>query len=167
MLNYLSKPYPSIIEDGYRKSVIINFTVALVVFFLLYVFKPTLFFEKEVSYTLTDSLLFSGITFSVAYFYTNILTRLLPKTFDTKKWTVGKEILMMFIIVLSIAIVNFFLGRVIFYPEADFHLSTFLKVIIATFTIAMIPMIVVIAFYLYYNQKNIEEKASTLSLIHI
>jgi DNA-binding LytR/AlgR family response regulator len=163
MLSYLSKPYPSIIEDGYRKSVIINITVALVVFFILYVFKPTLFFDMKVSYSFSDSLLFSGITFCVAYFYTNILTRVLPRTFDTKTWTVGKEILMMFVILLSISIVNFFVGQAMFYPNTSFDITAFLEVIIATFVIGVIPMIVVVAFYLYYNQKNIQEKATSIN----
>ena len=163
MLSYFSKPYPSIIEDGYKKSMIINVTVALVVFFILYVFKPSLFFREAVSYSLQDSLMFSGITFAVSFFYTNVLTRIFTNVFDPIKWTVGKELLMLFCILLSIAIVNFFIGREVFYPASEFNITTFLKVIFATFIVGVIPMFVVVAFYLYYNQKRISEKADTIN----
>lgn len=163
MLSYLSKPYPSIIEDGYKKSMVINFAVALVVFFILYAFKPTLFFHDNISFTLTDSLLFTGITFSVSFFYTNIITRIFPATFSSKNWTVGKEIGFLFLILISISIINFFVGRNVFYPEQNFEITTLLKVILATFIVGVIPMIVVVAFYLYFNQKRIAEKAITIN----
>ncbi|MCB9188478.1 MAG: LytTR family transcriptional regulator [Flavobacteriales bacterium] len=163
MLRYLSKPYPSIIEDGYKKSLIINISVAFVVFFVLYVFKPSLFFAETVSYGLRDSLMFSAITFIVSIFYTNILTRLFPKIFIPRTWTFGKEILMLFSILFTIAIVNFFVGREVFYPSSEFDIKTFLQVIFATFIVGVIPMIVVVAFYLYYHQKKLSEKAKNIN----
>ncbi|CAG5076260.1 LytTR family DNA-binding domain-containing protein [Parvicella tangerina] len=167
MLSYLYKPYPSIIEEGYRKSTIINVTVALVVFFILYVFKPSLFFSENVSYSFLDSILFAAITFGVSFTYTNILTRIFPKAFNTSSWTVGKEILMLFIILLSIAIANFFIGREVFYPNSSFNIVTLLKVILATFIVGVIPMIVVVTFYLYFHQnKNIESALAVNEHIH-
>lgn len=163
MLNYLSKPYPSIIEDGYKKSMVINFAVAIVVFFILFAFKPTLFFHDNISFTLSESLLFTAITFSVSFFYTNIITRIFPEPFSSKNWTVGKEIGFLFLILISIAVVNFFIGRSTFYPDIDFELITLLKVILATFIVGVIPMIVVVAFYLYFNQKRISEKAQSIN----
>lgn len=163
MSSYLSRPYPSVIEDGYSKSIIINITVSVVVFFILFVFKPTLFFKDSISFSISDSLIFTGITFAVSFFYTNIITRLFPKPFDHSSWTVGKEILFLFCILLSISIVNFFVGRIVFYPNEPVSLYTLFQVIIATFIVGVIPMIVVVSFYLYFNQKKIAEQASTIN----
>lgn len=163
MKKFLTKPYPSIIEDGYKKSTIINLAVALVVFFILYVFKPTLFFEDTVRYTLLDSLMFAGITLFVSIFFTNILPRIFTTFFNPQKWTVGKEIFFLIGILFFISLANFAIGRRVFYPNAPFEWLTFFEVVLATYIIGIIPIIVVFTFYLYFNQNKLKLKAQAIN----
>lgn len=153
MFKTLKRAYPLIIDEGYYRVNIINLTLSVTVFLFLYIIQPKLFYVNF-QYTLSTCFLFSGITLFISLFFTNVITRIFPSVFQTEIWTVGKEIFFVFTIVLTIAITNSFIDAYLFYPEEAFDFIRFLKVVLSTLIVSIIPLgvFVMISQRLSYNK---------------
>jgi len=162
MLKSLKKAYPLISEDGYTKVNIIILILSITVFLFLYIIQPKLLYS-DIYYTLDICLLFASITYIISLFYSTFFPRIFPSLFLADKWTVGKEILYVFIIVLTIAITNYIVGSYIFYPEKNFEILHFIKVVSSTLLVAIIPLGVFVIISQRINYNKLKRQSQNLN----
>jgi hypothetical protein len=155
MLTFLHKPYPSVIEDGYRKPNLINLLLSIVVVSFLYIFKPTnLFLTVKIDFNFINCLLFGAITLITSLIFTNVLPELFKKFFHYKTWTIGKEVLYILSLLFTIATLNFFIGWQIFFSNVDFRFSFYFQTLVNTFIIAVFPIFVATSINLITSQQK-------------
>ncbi len=162
MFKFLDKAYPLIIEEGYLKVNIINIILSLTVFLFLYIIQPKLLYENFY-YTFNTCFLFAGVTFLVSVFFTNVITRVFPTFFVADKWTVGKDLFFVFSIVLTIAITNYIIGAFVFYPNKEFEIIRFLKVVLSTLVVSIIPLGVFIIISQRINYNKLKAKSQYIN----
>lgn len=104
MWRLLNQPYPfsESTEQRLRKAALMGLFVGL---FLL-VFQPFGLEDWQTPYKWVKILGFGGITFAVTGLHFWLWTRLLPRQFSDDYWTVGREILFIIFIILTIALAN-------------------------------------------------------------
>jgi len=161
-MSFLKKPYPLYTDEGYTYANMVNLGISFLVFFILFLFKPVLFFEGTISYTFRNSLYFSLITLAVSLFYTNIVPRVFKKQFVSKKWTVGKEVIYISCLIISIGILNYIVGKLLFQPHSQFDVLALFKAVISTIVVAIIPVVFVIL--VLFNKRNTTNKARSKTI---
>lgn len=160
MFDFLNKPYPSVIEDGYKKPNLINLLISMIIVLFLFIFKPSnLFFTIKIDFTFFVCLLFGGIALLVSSIFTNILPLIFKDYFHYKNWTVGKEIFFILSLLITISTFNFFIGWRVFFYNTEIHFYLFLQTLLNTFVIAIFPIFVAISLNLITSQ-NRASKAS-------
>jgi DNA-binding LytR/AlgR family response regulator len=166
MIKYFKKPYPLIIDDGYLFPSIVDLIIGLVVFFVLIIFKPTLFFDPIPQYTLANCAFFGLIAFLVSIIHTNVLPRIFTSFFNSNKWTIGKELAFQASIVIGISITNYLAYIIVFQSEISFKVDSFIQMLLSSLVLAFIPlMIVTIILQRYHFNKMIKESSELKDVI--
>lgn len=104
MLSFLRRPYPAYVY-GERVYLSVGL-ICLIVFSILFWLEPFGLNEVTVARKLKVSLSYSGATFLVSVLCVAGGPLFFPKVFDTRRWTVGKEILFFSLMLLLISLAN-------------------------------------------------------------
>ncbi|MCB9225060.1 MAG: LytTR family transcriptional regulator DNA-binding domain-containing protein [Crocinitomicaceae bacterium] len=141
-MNWLKSPYPFIYDNAINRLVVFAF-VFLFVFIFIVTFKPFQI-ENVVSVTVPRAALYYSLSSSLTCIITlEISLKFFPSFFSERKWTVGKEILMMNVVMFFIAIINFFVGREIELYESSPNsilLQDILNDLLHTYSIGIFPI---------------------------
>lgn len=149
--HWLKKPY-FFISDV--KTVLkLSATIGTFIFLFLYIFEP---FGM---YGVYNDTLFYPLGFGLITFFTTILAficmpLLFENTFSNDSWTVGKNIIFLVCLVLSIAIFNWFYNINVQVTDKQSPLITFKEMVSYTFTLGCFPVL----FYMYVSEKIYREK---------
>jgi hypothetical protein len=109
-MNWLKNPYPFIFEDRSTRLKLSLFVFTFVSFFLL-VFKP-FSFDHLIRIPLLNAAFSYGLMASVVSLVVVKFCMLLwPKQVNEQKWTAGRELILLNLILLSITIANLFLSK--------------------------------------------------------
>ncbi|UKN03620.1 LytTR family transcriptional regulator [Paracrocinitomix mangrovi] len=144
MIKWLNKPYPFLLEERSTRLRVALF-VFIFVFTFLAVFQPfefkdvigTNFYIACLAYGLTSAI--------VSFFFCSIITGFFPSFANEKTWTIGKEILMMNGILLSISFANLIVGYAVeFHSQQNCPFwQCMLDDIIHTYSIGVFPVMVI------------------------
>jgi len=151
MLNLLKKPYP--FHRSLKENSILLIFVSLFVVLFLWVFQPL---KELIELTFLNTLGYGFITFVTSLTIVTILPLLAPNYHNNQTWNVGKEILRIVLIIISISVANYFYS-IPFVKESilkDFSINYLLKSITTTLSIGIIPIIIIIL----YNQNRLLKK---------
>lgn len=150
----LNKPHPFIFN---RYSVVIP---ASITFFLLLVLKPFEFAEFSTDKLLGRSALFGVLVGVTVMASVAIIKTIFPKTID-KKWTVGKEMLLILFVLANISLVVF---AVLLWlnTQTDWS-SLFYKVVIRTFAIGVFPVLLLVLFEQNYYERKKRQEAEKIN----
>ena len=159
-LNWLKKPYYFISSPKF--NLLLSFGVGFFIFLFLYSFRPF-----GISNSLNNKLLYTGgfglVTFIIQSLLFLIPPLLFKSYFSTKNWTVGKNILFLIVLVISISFGNYFYNSLIHVSKSKDSISvlTFFKY---TFSISIFPIIIFTyiseKLYTFFRKKNIEKHTS-------
>ncbi len=139
----LHNPYPVLYHRW--KSVIV---VALIVFLILAVFQPFGISAIE-EHKLVVLVGFAAVTAIIQLIPTFLLPALFPRYYREQRWTVGKQILNMLLLLLLIGVGNWLYSAFVFdYP---LHWRSLLVFIEITFMVGVIPL----GFYTLINQNHL------------
>jgi hypothetical protein len=150
VLNWLSKPY--YFNPSTKFKLKLSFAFGLFLFLFLFFFKPfglSRFEEALLEYSLgMGSLDFLG-TFLLLY----ISPLIFKNYFNEDNWTVGRNILLMVVGLLFIALILWNFGEI--YKETyGFDKLTLLEFLSKAFLVGIIPL----TFYVFINEKTVREK---------
>jgi hypothetical protein len=165
MIKFFKKPYPIIIEDGYLFPSLIDLLIGVIVFAVLIIFKPSLFFDQTPHYTTANCAVFGFIAFLVAIIHTNVLPRLFPGLFNSKRWTIGLELTFQASIIFTIAIINYFVFLLVFKVEESFDVDTLIQMTLSTLAIAFIPLMIVTLILQQYNFNKMMKGSGELNTV--
>ena len=151
ILNWLKKPY--FFESDPKTHLYLSIAIGSFVFLFIYGFRP--FGMSEVKNNLFFySLGFGAVTFCVQSF----LFIIIPYFFKNEKWTIGKNILFLLLLILLISSCNWFYNSNVQISENGYMLS--LKdIFLYTFSIGIFPIFL----YTFFSEKinrTKREKAS-------
>ena len=159
-LNWLKKPYYFITSPKF--NLLLSFGVGFFIFLFLYLFRPF-----GLSSILNNKLLYTGgfglVTFVIQSLFYLVFPKVFKNVFKVKKWTVGKNIIFLFLLILSISIGNYYYNSFIQITENKnlISISTFFKY---TFSISIFPIVIFTyiseILYTFYKKKNIEKHTS-------
>lgn len=149
--NWFKKPYFFI--SDIKLILEISTTIGAFIFLFLYIFEP---FGM---YGVYNNTFFYPLGFGLITFFTTILAficmpLLFENTFSNDGWTVGKNIIFLFCLVLSIAIFNWFYNNNVQITVEESPLITFKEMVSYTFTLGCFPVL----FYMYVSEKIYREK---------
>lgn len=137
MFNLLSQPYPSHESPGrqLRTAAVIGLFIGL---FLL-VFQPFGLANWETPNKTLKILGFGLIAFIVTAVNFTVWTRLFPRQFSDECWTVGREILLVTVNILLIAIANRLYLEWLVRQEGNYGAGSWLVMILITFLLGIFP----------------------------
>ncbi|PQJ79968.1 LytTR family DNA-binding domain-containing protein [Polaribacter porphyrae] len=148
--NWLQKPYyfnPSI-KFKFKLSLVFGFLV----FLFLYLFQPfTLSTFKNYIFVYTLSI--GIITFVGNFTILNVLPLLFKNYFNEDNWTIGRNIVLIFIVILSLGSILWYNGYLFKLNKGIPHIS-YLTFIYYSFLVGTFPIL----FGLYLNEKILREK---------
>lgn len=160
MLKYLLKPYPCNVEPNFM--MVQSFAVSVFIFLFLFIFQPFDISSKPHEHVLNMSVMYSLITLLCSLAITLVTPFLFPSVFVDLKWNILKEITFICLIVLVISFVNYYASMQYYlYYQIDSiiyeqsSLPPFIKAVFYTFSIAIIPCIILVMF----NQYRLLKKA--------
>jgi hypothetical protein len=136
MFTVFNQPFP--VEDSFGRHFLRAILIGLFIGLFLIAFQPFGLNDWTTPHKIWKLLGFGGVTFIVTAFNFIVWPRLLPDQFSDKRWTVGREILMVMLNVLLIAVANrFYLEFLISEGKSGISWSGML---IATFLIGIFPV---------------------------
>ena len=138
MFDFLAKPYPA--HSRSKKGFYISIGTGLFVGLFLLLLQPFDLDDLRSPYKSIMILGYGVISFIVVYFFNQILPSLFPLVSDDKRWTVGKEIIYLNALILSIAMANT-LYTPFLSPSNQLTLGAFGLMIVNTFLVGIIPSI--------------------------
>lgn len=157
IIDLLNKPFP-IIEN--KKTLMgVSLFFGIFIFLFLLIFEPFGIHRIIEDKTLVLSG-FGAITFSVVFFYTLILPKLFKSFYDPEKWSVGKELLLIILQILTISFLNWYYYTRLEDTGGNHSLLLFLFI---TFSVGTTPTIIFVLLaerFLHKKNNLIAEKMS-------
>lgn len=136
MLEFLKKPYPA--HGPNPQNIYIALATGIFVAGFLLIFQPFQLDDLRSPYKPFLIAGFGVIGFVVVIFYNDVLPRFLPFLSDDKTWTVGREIIYLNALILTIAICNTFYNP--FLSENNtLSFGTFLFMTLNTVLVGIVP----------------------------
>ncbi|WP_425389580.1 LytTR family transcriptional regulator DNA-binding domain-containing protein [Ekhidna sp.] len=154
LLSFLEKPHPFIFN---RSSVLLP---GIITFLIIGLLAPLGFQEVDLIHRLGFALLFGFIASMAVFFVVMLLKSVYPNYSD--RWTVGKEILLILVVVGVICLLIFF---ILFYfqltqlPPAQL----FKLVLINTMMLSVFPVVILVLFEQYSHQKKQWKEAKEMN----
>lgn len=151
MFSILFQPYPQR-ERTLRQSLFHSFFEGLFLYLFFVIFQPFGMSEWQSSDKYFLLIGFSVVTMLGTFINRHVLPMLVPKFFDERNWVIWKEILSVLVLLIFIAVGNWFYGSYLFHWKVSFLnlFSSFLYV----FIIGFFPIIFwVLADYIYQLKK--------------
>lgn len=156
MLEKFKKPHPFIFN---AYSIIIPSTIT---FLIIVLFAPLTFQYFEIGLRALIALFISIVVASSIYFSIKILKKLFPNAMSEDKWTLGKEFLLVFFVLVNITVLISILLLFLQNDSLSF-ISTILSTSAITIAISILPILVLILFEQYRHQKLQLKKANDLT----
>lgn len=156
MLEKFKKPHPFIFN---AYSIIIPSTIT---FLIIVLFAPLTFQDFEIGLRALIALFISIVVASSIYFSIKILKKLFPNAMSEDKWTLGKEFLLVFFVLVNITVLISILLLFLQNDSLSF-ISTILSTSAITIAISILPILVLILFEQYRHQKLQLKKANDLT----
>ncbi|MBD3637958.1 MAG: LytTR family transcriptional regulator [Crocinitomicaceae bacterium] len=159
MFDWLKKPYPFLMEEQNTRLRIAVF-VTVFVFLFLVIFRPfgiTTVSELNVFTCCSIYAITSGI---VSYLTCSMMIVLFPGFVDEQKWNIGREFLMLNVILLSISIANVIVGLFVeIHPRSDYSIwMTIRDDVMHTYAIGIFPvMVITFTNYTVLLKRNLEK----------
>lgn len=161
LLNWINKPYFFI--NSLKFNFILCFGVGLFIFLFLFLFQPF-----GITSVLNNKLLYTGgfglITFLISILYFAILPLIFKKYFKDENWTVGKNIVFLFMLVLTITFGNYFYNSLVQNID-NMPLLSLKDFFVYTFSIAIFPIII----FTYVSEKlyRIQREKSSKEIMEL
>lgn len=157
LLDFLKKPHPFIFTKGGLLLVL------AVTFFLLFFLKP---FGYDVLPTMYRASLAMGngvvATFGV-WVSVNAIKRVLPNWSKPERWTIGKELVLIFVTIANIALMTFlFMWATGLFDDSPATL--FKEVVLKSFVASILPVVLLVLFEQYDHQRKKLKQAIALDL---
>jgi hypothetical protein len=158
MFEWLKKPYPNLYES-LKVRIKVALFIAVFVFLFLVVFKP-FDIDRLIKVDLYLGALFYGLlSGAVTFLSSGLLIRLFPDYFADSGWTIGKEILMMTVLLLLVSIGNGILGYYIELCPPGQEKSIWVSIysdIIRTYSVGIFPVSILTAIsYSVFLKRNL------------
>ena len=153
--NWLKKPYFFI--NSPKPNLLLAFGVGFFIFLFLFIFKPfgLANLNNNIFYY---TLGFGIVTFIIQTSFYLLFPVFFKDFFKDENWTVGKNIIFLFLLVFTISLGNFFFNSLVQNTD-NIQLLSFKEFLIYTFSIAVFPVTI----FTYLSEKlyrNIREKNS-------
>lgn len=142
------------------------FTIA--VFLFNYIIEPFSYNFDEHRFSFLVISLFNGLLVGIVFMAFLLLLRItIPNSFREETWTIGKEILLWFSLLLLIGIANFFLRELIYDNPNNFTFGYLVTEIVNTFIIgALFAIVAVMANYIHLLRSSTEKTLKWNELIN-
>ena len=145
-INWLKKPY--FFNPSPKNHLTLAFGVGFFIFIFLYTFQP--FGMSELKGGLFFYCLgFGGVTFFIQTLLFVFVPLVFKDLFNDENWTIGKNILFLFILILSISISNWFYNTQVQNTES-WRLLTLKEIFSYTFIISIFPVFI----FTYLSEKK-------------
>lgn len=139
----LNTLYPFLYQDRSIRWKITAFVFGFV-FFFLSIFQPFHLNLVVGVNVYAAALVYGAVSALTALFSVIMLIRLFPNFANEKTWTIGKELLLMLAVLMSISIANFFAGFIIeLHPRSVSIGQQFLDDVLHTFAIGVFPVLTI------------------------
>lgn len=136
MASFLQRPFPPYANS--RRSGLAAFMAALIVFAILFFGEPFQLDTVPVSTKFILSLAYAAATLLVSTLFLVLLPLFFSSLFDSRRWTVGKEILFFCIILACISIANAGINAIA--NQIPFSLGMLLRMASYTLLVAIVPV---------------------------
>lgn len=151
MLSIFKKPHPFIFNSG---SI---FIPGIFTFLLIVLFRPLGFNSLPTNFVLAFAFGFGLVASTLVWFTVNILKFIFPKWMEEDSWTLGKEVLLIFTVLILIAFTIFIIFLSINITENS-PLELFKMVFINTILFSAFPILIMVLFEQYnYQRKQLKE----------
>ena len=140
LINQLRQPFPNLMERRYNWLVIIGVSLFIAIF--LWFFRPFGLNNATIDNINLFILGYGGVTFGVLTLFIMIIPAIYPTAFSNKKWTVGKHIIWVTLILLGIGSGNY-AYTYIFIDSVQWHWKIFFFFQLNTVIIGVIPVAIV------------------------
>ena len=145
LVNWIKKPYFFI--NSPKLNFILCFGIGLFIFLFLYLFQPFNIASLE-NNLLVYTLGFGVITFVIQAFYILILPYFFQAFFDDEKWTVGKNILYLFLLIFTITFGNWYYNSLVQITHTT-ALISLKEFFFYTFSVSILPIVI----FTYLSEK--------------
>lgn len=162
MLEILNRPYP--LEISWEKNIRISLFTGIFIAIFLYVFQPVnvIFLQGEMS--LSISLVYGIISFSIMIISFYFIPKYFPSIFNEEYWTVKKELVHLLLSVLIIAFFNYLFVSFFSLPSlSHFFGSAFISVFGSTFLLSIFPLSAIV---FYKQNSNLKKYLEETELIN-
>jgi hypothetical protein len=156
----LKQPFPNLMERKFNWLIIIS--VSLFIGFFLWFFQPFGLNRADLPHKGLFLFGYGGVTFIVLTLFIMILPLFSPATFSNKKWTVGKHILWVTFILLTIGSGNY-VYTYTFIDVMQWHWKIIILFILFTMVIGIIPVSIVTLIDVNRKLKKNMETASNIN----
>ncbi|ADR20461.1 hypothetical protein MATR_19190 [Marivirga tractuosa] len=151
MLSIFKKPHPFIFNSG---SILIP---GIFTFLLILLFRPLGFNSLPLNYVVAFALGFGLIASILVWFTVKLLKFIAPQWMDEDSWTLGKEILLIFTVLVFIVLTIFFIFFSINVTEHS-PWELFRTVFVKTLLFSAFPILFMVLFEQYnYQRKQLKE----------
>jgi hypothetical protein len=138
LIKFLNQPYP-VTAKAWKNIA----TIALLVFFILYLFQPFGIQYIEPGKKLRILLGYATVSAMVTAFQYYLSPALFPRFHDERRWTVGRHIFSNIVTLVMIALCNILYGYVFHITWQYFNLSVLLSAFTITLTVGIFPITLV------------------------
>ncbi len=136
MKSFLQRPFPSFVFSKTSYRVVLM--PAVLVFATLFLLKPFGLHLEPMAKRAQIALAYGACTLLVTMVFILLMPRFFPKLFDQRRWTVGREILYLCVLVSVIAIMN--VQVTMWLQNTSFNIGLLWVMTGYTFLIAIIPI---------------------------
>lgn len=154
MFNFLRRPHPFIFN---KSSILLPGAITFLIIALL---APLNFQTLDLSYRIGFAILFGIIASASVWIIVSLIIKIYPDY--EEKWTLGKEIQLIFTVIFVIALFVFFLFLGFDLSDVKVY-SLFQTILINTLIISFFPVVVLVLFEQYNHQKKQWKHAQNLT----
>jgi len=140
LINQMRQPFPNLMERRYNWQIIISVSLFIAIF--LWFFRPFGLNNATIDNINLFILGYGGVTFGVLTLFIMIIPSIHPVAFSNKKWTVGKHIIWVTLILLGIGAGNYAYTYA-FIDSVQWHWKIFFFFQLNTVIMGIIPVAIV------------------------
>jgi hypothetical protein len=141
--NVLNRPFPLI--ETKQEKLFLSLTIGFFIFAFLLIFQP-FGFSKLGNEKIVIFIGYGVVTFIVELFFTFVLMNYFNQFYNAERWTLGKHLINVLLLITSLAFFNWLFTVWIKYPNYD----SFIPFLVETLAIGFFPLIFI---FLYLERK--------------
>lgn len=155
IINWLKTPFFFI--NSFKFNFLISIGVGFFIFLFLYIFKP-FGIHTALNNLLSYAAGFGLVAFTCTFIYLVLLPFLFKNFFNNEKWTIGKNLIFFFFLVLTVSFGNYFYNSSVQISD-DSEILSLKTILINTFSLAIFP-IVISTYIVEWNCKTKRKRTS-------